>query len=369
MTPAPARAQCSRSMGALRGGADSVSQQYLLPARQIQSLSLAVHLPLVFFVIAFPALGVSASGVRFAPADPSLRTSARRWSQIMPRAIRGRRGDRDDLSFELGLLWPGFNGGLRQRVRARLPPPTKKKKTPPPPPPPQKENPPPPPPPPPPKKDEPLHSRLPPLRRGRSYAIYVYGLDRISPRCTSSRASRRDRRRRGLVLRNRGQRLHEPPDRLRCFATASVDAHPWSRCSATRTLARVSVHMYFRRPTSSRLSSSAAAYAWDSARTARTLRAHGASVGALALLRRSATADHVGDWPPSTSPETAGSSYAGSKAWGRHRAARPSIYSAGPTATRWCKGSRSPTCSRSSRPHWNAKVNSLSSVPAADRRR
>jgi cytochrome d ubiquinol oxidase subunit I len=34
----------------------AVGQQYLLQARQMQALSLAVHIPLVCFGIAFPAL-------------------------------------------------------------------------------------------------------------------------------------------------------------------------------------------------------------------------------------------------------------------------------------------------------------------------
>jgi len=60
-----------------------VDQQYLFEARQMQALSLAVHIPLVCFGIAFPALVLFAEWRYLRTGDPLYRTLARRWSKIM----------------------------------------------------------------------------------------------------------------------------------------------------------------------------------------------------------------------------------------------------------------------------------------------
>src|ERR1700750_1411796 len=60
-----------------------VDQRYLFEARQMQALSLAVHIPLVCFGIAFPALVLFAEWRYLRTGDPLYRTLARRWSQIM----------------------------------------------------------------------------------------------------------------------------------------------------------------------------------------------------------------------------------------------------------------------------------------------
>jgi cytochrome d ubiquinol oxidase subunit I len=96
-------------MGALAAaGLAPVSQQYLLQARQMQALSLAVHIPLVCFGIAFPALVLFCESRSLRTGDPVYRTLARRWSKIMLALFAVGVVTGTILSFELGVLWPGF---------------------------------------------------------------------------------------------------------------------------------------------------------------------------------------------------------------------------------------------------------------------
>ena len=60
-----------------------VNQHYLFEARQMQALSLAVHIPLVCFGIAFPVLVLFAEWRYLRTGDQLYRTLARRWSRIM----------------------------------------------------------------------------------------------------------------------------------------------------------------------------------------------------------------------------------------------------------------------------------------------
>src|ERR1700741_319999 len=85
-----------------------VDQQYLFEARQMQALSLAVHIPLVCFGIAFPALVLFAEWHHLRTGDPLFRTLARRWSKVMLALFAVGVVTGTILSFELGLLWPGF---------------------------------------------------------------------------------------------------------------------------------------------------------------------------------------------------------------------------------------------------------------------
>jgi cytochrome d ubiquinol oxidase subunit I len=85
-----------------------VGQQYLVQARQMQALSLAVHIPLVCFGIAFPALVLFCEWRSLRTGDPVYRTLARRWSKIMLALFAVGVVTGTILSFELGLLWPGF---------------------------------------------------------------------------------------------------------------------------------------------------------------------------------------------------------------------------------------------------------------------
>jgi cytochrome d ubiquinol oxidase subunit I len=86
----------------------SVSQHYLQQARQMQALSLGVHIPLVCFGIAFPALVLFCEWRALRTGDPVYRTLARRWSKIMLALFAVGVVTGTILSFELGLLWPGF---------------------------------------------------------------------------------------------------------------------------------------------------------------------------------------------------------------------------------------------------------------------
>src|SRR5215469_10222072 len=85
-----------------------VDQHYLFQARQMQALSLAVHIPLVCFGIAFPSLVLFAEWRYLRTGDPLFRTLARRWSKVMLALFAVGVVTGTILSFELGLLWPGF---------------------------------------------------------------------------------------------------------------------------------------------------------------------------------------------------------------------------------------------------------------------
>jgi len=87
-------------------GAVPVEQRYLFEARQMQALSLAVHIPLVCFGIAFPVLVLFAEWRHLRTGDPLYRILARRWSKIMLALFAVGVVTGTILSFELGLLWP-----------------------------------------------------------------------------------------------------------------------------------------------------------------------------------------------------------------------------------------------------------------------
>jgi cytochrome d ubiquinol oxidase subunit I len=92
----------------LAQAADAVSQQYLLEARQMQALSLAVHIPLVCFGISFPAMVLFVEWRYLRTGDPVYRTLAKRWSKVMLILFAIGVVTGTILSFELGLLWPRF---------------------------------------------------------------------------------------------------------------------------------------------------------------------------------------------------------------------------------------------------------------------
>jgi cytochrome d ubiquinol oxidase subunit I len=83
-----------------------VNQHYLYEARQMQALSLSVHIPLVCFGIAFPVLILVAEWRYLRTGDELYRTLARRWSRIMLALFAVGVVTGTILSFELGLLWP-----------------------------------------------------------------------------------------------------------------------------------------------------------------------------------------------------------------------------------------------------------------------
>jgi cytochrome bd ubiquinol oxidase subunit I len=85
-----------------------VDQHYLLQARQMQALSLAVHIPLVCFGIAFPALVLFVEWLWVRTGDPLYRTLAKRWSKIVISLFAVGVVTGTILSFEFGLLWPAW---------------------------------------------------------------------------------------------------------------------------------------------------------------------------------------------------------------------------------------------------------------------
>ncbi|TDD11743.1 cytochrome ubiquinol oxidase subunit I [Nonomuraea deserti] len=98
----------SATITALGGALASIDQEYLFEARQMQALSLAVHIPLVCFGIAFPAMVLFCEWRYLRTGDMLFRTLARRWSKVMLALFAIGVVTGTILSFELGLLWPGF---------------------------------------------------------------------------------------------------------------------------------------------------------------------------------------------------------------------------------------------------------------------
>ena len=85
-----------------------VDQEYLLQARQMQAMSFAVHIPLVCFGIAFPAMVVFLEGLWLRTGDPLYKALAKRWSKAMLILFAIGVVTGTILSFEMGLLWPEF---------------------------------------------------------------------------------------------------------------------------------------------------------------------------------------------------------------------------------------------------------------------
>jgi cytochrome bd ubiquinol oxidase subunit I len=83
-------------------------QDYLFEARQLQTLSFAVHIPLVCFGVAFPVFVVFAEWLHLRTGDQTYRVLARRWSKVMLALFAVGVVTGTILSFEMGLLWPNF---------------------------------------------------------------------------------------------------------------------------------------------------------------------------------------------------------------------------------------------------------------------
>ncbi|MGH2741059.1 MAG: cytochrome ubiquinol oxidase subunit I [Thermoleophilaceae bacterium] len=91
--------------GALGG---PVEQEYLLQARQMQAMSFMVHIPLVCFGIAFPAMVLFLEGLWLRTGDPLYKALAKRWAKAMLLLFAVGVVTGTILSFEMGLLWPEF---------------------------------------------------------------------------------------------------------------------------------------------------------------------------------------------------------------------------------------------------------------------
>jgi cytochrome bd ubiquinol oxidase subunit I len=85
-----------------------VNQPYLFEARQMQALSLGVHIPLVCFGVAFPAIVLFMEGLYHRTGNLVYRQIAKRWSKVMLILFAVGVVTGTILSFELGLLWPRF---------------------------------------------------------------------------------------------------------------------------------------------------------------------------------------------------------------------------------------------------------------------
>jgi cytochrome d ubiquinol oxidase subunit I len=85
-----------------------VKQAYLLQARQMQALSFSVHIPLVCFGIAMPAIILYAEWRYLRTGDQLYRVLAQRWTRIMAALFAIGVITGTILSFEMGLLWPNF---------------------------------------------------------------------------------------------------------------------------------------------------------------------------------------------------------------------------------------------------------------------
>jgi cytochrome d ubiquinol oxidase subunit I len=77
-------------------------------ARQMQALSLAVHIPIVCFGIAFPAMIVFVEGLYLRTGDLAYKALAKRWSKVALILFAVGVVTGTILSFEFGLLWPEF---------------------------------------------------------------------------------------------------------------------------------------------------------------------------------------------------------------------------------------------------------------------
>jgi len=74
----------------------------------MQALSFMVHIPLVAFGIAFPAIVLFAEWLGMRTGDPLYRVLAKRWSKVMVALFAVGVITGTILSFEMGLLWPNF---------------------------------------------------------------------------------------------------------------------------------------------------------------------------------------------------------------------------------------------------------------------
>ena len=96
------------SLAAATPGLTAVQQSYLLQARQMQALSFMVHIPLVCFGIAFPAMILFIEWRYLRTGDELYRTLARRWTKVLVTLFAAGVVTGTILSFEMGLLWPDF---------------------------------------------------------------------------------------------------------------------------------------------------------------------------------------------------------------------------------------------------------------------
>lgn len=97
-------AELSQTTGKLGGG----TTDQLTWARQLQALSLIIHIPLVCFGIAFPAIVLFMEGLYLRTGDLLYKRIAKRWSKVIILFFAIGVVTGTILSFEFGILWPNF---------------------------------------------------------------------------------------------------------------------------------------------------------------------------------------------------------------------------------------------------------------------
>ena len=103
------------ALGVLAAAADQVTGVLgdgpapdAIEARRMQALSLAVHIPIVCFGIAFPAMILFVHGLYLRTGEPHYKALAKRWSKVALVLFAVGVVTGTILSFEFGLLWPDF---------------------------------------------------------------------------------------------------------------------------------------------------------------------------------------------------------------------------------------------------------------------
>lgn len=99
-------AEVAQTAGKL-GGSGTESDQVVW-ARQLQALSLIIHIPLVCFGIAFPAMVLFTEGLYLRTGDPLYKRIAKRWSKVIIIFFAVGVVTGTILTFEFGILWPNF---------------------------------------------------------------------------------------------------------------------------------------------------------------------------------------------------------------------------------------------------------------------
>jgi cytochrome d ubiquinol oxidase subunit I len=92
----------------VKGVLGGAPQPDTVAARQMQALSLAVHIPIVCFGIAFPAMILFVEGLYLRTGDTVYKALAKRWSKVALIIFAVGVVTGTILSFEFGLLWPDF---------------------------------------------------------------------------------------------------------------------------------------------------------------------------------------------------------------------------------------------------------------------
>src|SRR2546430_15538404 len=95
-------------LAAIAAALAPAEQKYLSQARQMQALSFAVHIPLVCFGIAFPAMMLFVESRYLRTGDELYRTLALRWSPILVGLFAAGGVFCAILSLPVGLLWLYF---------------------------------------------------------------------------------------------------------------------------------------------------------------------------------------------------------------------------------------------------------------------